>query len=454
MDSPVEVLQAFLNVARPGSVFILQDFHLFLDDPSPHIIRLFKDALEHAKSHQKMMIIIGCRVVLPPEVEKLVTLVEFNLPTTEELAEVVLDPLAESTGVVLTPEARRSLAVAGGGLTSYEFQDALALSYVEAKNEHGKLEFSESVVYREKIQNVKKSGLVEHIESNLNPDDLGGLDVFKEAMGKVRKLFSQEAVNFRLPVPKGCLLVGPPGCGKSLSAKVSAVMLGGIPLFKCDMGKMFAGIVGASEANMRNMIDLVEAMSPCVLWLDEIERGLSGGESSGKTDGGTTDRMIGTLLNWLQEKTKPVYVIATSNDTSQLPAQLLRAGRFDQLWFADLPNEVERVEIWSIMIRRTEGDPAKYDLPMLAAETVGWSGSEIEALWNDARIDAFARSDDPASPEEPHTLEICNLSRFRTPLSKSQSGKIENMRKWAEAQARPATSPLKKSQAKSVRVLN
>jgi SpoVK/Ycf46/Vps4 family AAA+-type ATPase len=227
-------------------------------------------------------------------------------------------------------------------------------------------------------------------------------------------------------------------------------MLGGIPLLKCDMGKMFAGVVGASEENLRKMIDLAEAVAPCVLWIDEIERGLSGGESSGKTDGGTTDRMIGTLLNWMQERTSSVFIFATSNDTSALPAQLLRPGRLDSKWFIDLPNPKEREEIWAIMIRKSGHEPKSCKLGELSAATDGWSGSEIQALWDNSLVNSFANDD----PKTPHTLEVVKLASTLTPISKSAKGKVDVMRKWAAAEARPATSPLKKKRTNAVRSLN
>lgn len=433
---PDEVLQIFINKARPGSVFVLIDVHLYLDDAPPMLIRLLKDAMEHAKMCQKMLIIVGCRTVLPPEIEKLVTLVDFKLPTRDELAETVLDPLAETLGIDLTEDERKALAAAGSGLTSYEFENALALSYIQNKREHGETNFSASIVYREKVQTVKKNGLAEVVETNIEPDHLGGLDLFKDYMSKRGDLFSEEAEKFGIKMPKGVLLVGTPGCGKSLSAKICPVMLGRIPLLRVDMGRMFAGIVGASEQNMRNMLDLAEAVSPCVLWIDEIERALSGGESSGKTDGGTTDRIIGTLLTWMEEKTKPVFVFATGNDITSLPAQLLR--RFDDLWFVDLPNAEEREEIWRIHMGKTGRNPENFDLKLLVEETKDWTGSEIETLWNDSLVEAFATKE----RKDLHSLEICKLAKGRTPLSEGQADKIEHMRKWAEKQARPATTPI------------
>jgi hypothetical protein len=450
MDDPFEVLQLYITKAHKGSVFVLQDFHLFLEDPAPQIVRLLKDALEHGKTSNKMLIIVGCRFVMPPEVEKLITVIDFKLPKADELAEVVLDPLAEQLGIELTPEERKRLSEAGGGLTTYEFQDALALGYVESKNERNELKFCPKAVYRAKVQAIKKSGLLEVVEGVLDLELVGGLDLFKTSMAKQKNLFSQEARDFGVPIPKGVLAVGPPGCGKSLLAKVSNTMLGGIPLLKCDMGKMFAGVVGASEENMRKMIDLAEAVAPCVLWIDEIERGLSGGESSGKTDGGTTDRMIGTLLNWMQERTSSVFIFATSNDTSALPAQLLRPGRLDSKWFIDLPNPKEREEIWAIMIRKSGHEPKSCKLGELSAATDGWSGSEIEALWDNSLVNSFANDD----PKTPHTLEVVKLASTLTPISKSAKGKVDVMRKWAAAEARPATSPLKKKRTNAVRSLN
>lgn len=445
-QDPMEMLELFVSTDRNNAVFIVRDFHLFLEEPVPQIIRLLKDALQHAKNVGKMLIFVGCRTVLPPEIEKLVTVIDYHLPSADELADMVLDPLAETAGVALSTEERRTLAEAGSGLTTFEYQDALALSLVVSKSERGETAFCPDVVYREKVQTIKKSGLLEIVEGDIRPDDLGGLDRFKAWMGKCSRIFSPEAKDYGLPDPKGILLIGVPGAGKSLSAKVSAAMLGGIPLLKMDMGRMFAGVVGASEENMRAALALAEAVSPCVLWIDEIERGLSGGESSGKTDGGTTNRMIGTMLNWMQDKSKPVFIFATGNDVSGLPPQLLRKGRFDKLWFVDLPNATERQEIWSIMVRRKGRNPEDYNLRLLGEATEGWTGAEIEALWEEALLDAFASD----KLDQPKTDQIIHLSKNTTPLSKSSLKQIEQMRKWADQMAEPATTKTTKKTAPSV----
>ena len=208
-----------------------------------------------------------------------------------------------------------------------------------------------TVIAREKAQAVKKNGLLEIIETKESLESIGGLDVLKDWLLKRRNAFGKKARAYGLPVPKGLLIIGIPGTGKSLTAKATASVFG-VPLLRLDAGRIFAGLVGQSEYNLRSVINTAEAIAPCVLWLDEIEKGLSGSKSSGSSDGGTSARVLGTFLAWMQEKTAPVFVVATANDVSQLPPEMLRAGRWDQSFFVDLPNEKEREAIWSIQIAK------------------------------------------------------------------------------------------------------
>jgi len=202
---------------------------------------------------------------------------------------------------------------------------------------------------------VKKSGLLEIIETRESLESIGGLDVMKDWLLKRRNAFTQRAVDYGLPSAKGLLIIGVAGTGKSLSAKVTAKVFG-VPLLKLDAGRLYGGLVGASEANLRSVIQTAEAIAPCVVWLDEIEKGLARSKSSGSTDGGTSARVLGSLLSWMQEKTAPVFVVATANDVSQLPPALLRAGRWDSMFFVDLPQQTEREAIWTIQIRNRKID--------------------------------------------------------------------------------------------------
>ncbi|NDF00329.1 MAG: AAA family ATPase, partial [Verrucomicrobia bacterium] len=308
-------------------------------------------------------------------------------------------------------------------------ENAFALSVVEAGS------VQPALVAREKAQAVKKTGLLEVIEAKESLADIGGLDQLKEWLLQRRPAFSQRARDYGLPVPKGVLIVGLPGTGKSLTAKATAQSLG-VPLLKLDAGRIFAGLVGQSESNLRSVIQTAEAIAPCVLWCEELEKAFSGTKSSGSTDGGTTARVFGAFLTWLQEKTKAVFVVATANDVTQLPPELLRKGRFDELWFVDLPNDRERESIWQLVITRHGRDPEQFDLTQLARITDGYTGSEIEAAFTEALFLAFAQE------REPSDLDIAKVLTEFVPLSKQMAEQINGLRQWAKGRARPATSPV------------
>ena len=289
------------------------------------------------------------------------------------------------------------------------------------------------IVAREKASEVKKGGLLEICPLAASLEDIGGLDVLKAWLLQRRDAFGREAKAYGLPSPKGLLIVGIPGTGKSLTAKATATVFNR-PLLKLDAGRLFAGLVGQSESNLRSVIATVEAIAPCVLWLDEMEKGFAGSRSSGATDGGTASRVFGTFLSWLQDRTAPVFVVATANDVTQLPPELLRKGRFDELFLIDLPNQQEREAIWRIQIAKFRREPEKFDIVQLARATEGLTGSEIEQLFIDSLHEAFSRR------AEPTDLSIAMLLNDLVPLSKLMSEQIDGLRRWAKGRARRATA--------------
>jgi SpoVK/Ycf46/Vps4 family AAA+-type ATPase len=236
--------------------------------------------------------------------------------------------------------------------------------------------------------------------------------------------FTQRARDYGLPVPKGMLVLGVPGTGKSLTAKATASVFG-VPLLKLDAGRLFGGLVGQSEANVRSVIQTAEAISPCVLWIDEIEKGFGGvGGSGGSTDGGTSARVFGTMLNWLQDKTHPVFVVATANDVSKLPPEMLRKGRWDELWFVDLPDTRERTAIWDLVIEKYGRDKTAYDTVVLARASELHTGAEIEAAFVEALHRGFAED------REPTELDLGEVLSESVPLAVSMSESIERLRHW------------------------
>ena len=425
-QDPLDALDAVDELPQ-DSIVALRDIHPFLDDGNPVLVRTFKDVLGRAKAHGKCIVILGCRQVLPEELKRELTVVEFALPEKDALA-CVLNGICQSAQIEMPcGDDLDSVLEAATGLTTTEAENAFALSVVEQQS------ISAIVVGREKASCLKKDGLVEIIELKESMDDIGGLDLLKDWLLRRRDAFTTRALEYGLPTPKGLLMVGVPGCGKSLTAKATASALGR-PLLKLDAGRIFAGLVGESEANLRSVIQVAEAIAPCVLWIDEIEKGFSGGQSSGSTDGGTSGRVFGSFISWMQEKSAPVFVVATANDVTRLPPEMLRKGRWDDLVFVDLPNAVERRAIWRIQIAKHGRDPHGFDLSALVNDSSGYTGAEIEQAFIDALYTAFA------DRREPTVSDVTAELSQAVPLSRLMGEKIQALRKWARGRARLASS--------------
>ncbi|HZS42580.1 MAG TPA: AAA family ATPase, partial [Polyangia bacterium] len=323
-------------------------------------------------------------------------------------------------------EGREQLVDAALGLTKTEAENVLAKSIVRHKT------FHLPTVLSEKKHIIRKSGILEYYEATESLDEIGGLETLKEWLQKRRNAFTQHAREFGLPLPKGILLIGVPGCGKSLTAKAVGAAWQ-MPLLRLDVGKIFGGLVGASEENIRKAIKTAEAIAPAVLWLDEMEKGFSGTGSSNMSDGGTTSRVFGTFVTWLQEKTAPVFVIATANNVHQLPPELLRKGRFDEIFFVDLPSREERKAIYEIHVKKKKRDPAALDLHRLVEASPEFSGSEIEQAVVSALYDAFDANADLS------TDGLIASAREIVPLAVTMKEGIDAMREWAKTRARNAS---------------
>jgi len=424
---PLDVLQTIADHAD-RAVFLLKDYHLFLQDPNPLVLRKLKDVLLDGKTKQKTVVILGCRLVLPPELEREIVVVEFALPGPEDLRHV-LQGIRESARLDEMEVAQQEKVIAAAsGLTTIEAENAFALSFVQGRA------IEPAIVAREKAQAVRKGGLLEIIEPTESLDDIGGLDQLKRWLLTRKDAFSERARQYGLPAPKGLLILGLPGTGKSLTAKATAKVFG-VPLLRLDAGRLFGSLVGQSEGNLRSVLLTAEAIAPAVLWLDEIEKGFAGTKSSGASDGGTSARVFGTFLNWMQEKAAPVFVVATANDVSQLPPELLRKGRFDELFFVDLPSRQEREAIWRLQIAKRGRNAREFDTVQLAKATEGFTGAEIETVFIEAMYGAFEQA------AEPTDLDITLVLTDFVPLSKLMAEQIAGLRQWAKGRARPATSP-------------
>jgi ATP-dependent 26S proteasome regulatory subunit len=426
---PLAALDHIIN-SPDQAIFLLKDLHAFISDVN--VTRRLRDLTIALKNSFKNLVLLSPLLKLPAELEKEVTVVDYGLPSYEELGRL-LDDIIRSVGdrpdvkTDLSPEEREMVLKAAQGLTAMEAENVFAKSIVEKRC------FDVDVVLTEKEQIIRKSGILEYYPLNEGMADVGGLDLLKDWMQKRTVSFSDRARDFGLPEPKGILLLGVQGCGKSLTAKAIGA-LWRLPLLRLDIGKVFAGIVGASEENMRKAIRVAESVAPCILWLDELEKGLSGTQSSGSTDGGTTSRVFSTFLTWLQEKSVPVFVVSTANNVEALPPELLRKGRFDEIFFIDLPSRAEREDIFAIHLRKRKRIPANYNLKLLAEVTPGFSGAEIEQAVVEALYDAFDRGRDVT------TGDIVRAARASVPLSMTMREKIAYLREWAADRARDASS--------------
>ncbi|MDC7220333.1 MAG: AAA family ATPase [Spirochaetales bacterium] len=426
LREPIKALDHILEGDVNG-IFLLKDFHPFLNDPV--VVRKVRDIARELKTTMKNVVMLSPILKVPMDVEKEVTIVDFDLPGKETLGQIIDDITATLTdkGRVWSGGVTREKVVeAALGLTAEEAENVFAKSLVQTGG------FDIPVILSEKEQIIRKSGVLEYYRAHEEMAEVGGLENLKHWLNKRSQAFTKEAREFGLPEPKGILMIGIPGCGKSLTAKAVS-SLWQLPLLRLDVGKVFSSLVGSSEENVRKAIQTAESIAPSILWLDELEKGFSGIGSSGSSDGGTSARVFGTFLTWLQEKTSPVFVVATSNNISQLPPELLRKGRFDEIFFIDLPNREERKEIFRIHLKKRNRDPENYDLEELARLCRGYSGSEIEEVVISALYDAFDKGLDINQP-------ILNEAvGTMIPLSQTMSEEIKNIRNWADLRARKAS---------------
>jgi ATP-dependent 26S proteasome regulatory subunit len=429
--------QAALDYAarvNEAAIVVLKDFHPYMQDAG--VIRRLRDLVSGFKSTYKTLLILSPQLTIPCELEKDVTVLDYDLPGPHELKALFEQIVSASQNgqkfaVDLKPGEKEKLVQAVQGLTMSEAESTFARAIVQ----NGKLDIrAVDVILSEIKQIVRKSRQIEYFEAKDEFGQIGGMENLKDWLTKRGKSFTEEARKFGLPQPKGLLLLGVQGCGKSLTCKAISG-LWKLPLLRLDMGAIFGGLVGQSEENMRRAIKTAEAVAPCILWLDEIEKGLSGTQSSGTSDAGTTARVFSTFLTWLQEKTKPVFVAATANNISMLPPELLRKGRLDEIFFVDLPSLAERKEIFSIHLKRRQRDPAKFGVEALAQQSAGYSGAEIEQIVIEALSEAFTQGREVTDADLAHAL------RALVPLSKTMREEIDHLRQWAATRARPASRP-------------
>ncbi len=435
-------LRALENVDKyeDHAVFVLRDFHPYLADPT--IVRRLRDlcrSFSKTSKYKKHIILLSPIFKAPLELEKDMAVVDFDLPGRAEIQDIVqatLDsvPMKDRASIRLVKDQdlRERVVEAALGLTANEIRSVLSKSLVRTRD------FDIETILNEKKHIIRKSGILEFFESREQWDDIGGLEILKDWLKKRQLAFTQRAREFGLPIPKGILLIGVPGCGKSLTAKAVS-SLWQMPLLRLDVGKVFSSLVGSSEENIRRAIRTAEAVAPSILWLDELEKGFSGTKSSGESDAGTTARVFASFITWLQEKQSQVFVIATANDVSLLPPELLRKGRFDEIFFVDLPSPRERAEIVRIQIEKlnrrstVHRDPTNFDVERIVASTQGFSGAEVEQAIISALYDAFEAKEDLT------TERIIKSASEMIPLAYTMKENIDAMREWASSRARRAS---------------
>jgi SpoVK/Ycf46/Vps4 family AAA+-type ATPase len=414
----IEFLTDFYD-KEEENYLILKDIHFHLENSQ--VIALLK-AIALKRSHPKQenfettIFIVCSKLMIPLELEHLITVFDFPLLSKEEIIPIINGFIKDNEAKNADQKIVEELALSCKGLSEFEINQILYLAY----QNDGEINLDDKkIIIQEKEQIIKKSGILEILNFKENVDDISGLENLKKWLRKKAKIFKNldKAIEYGVDTPKGIMLVGMPGCGKSLVAKATARLFE-VPLLRLDIGKLLGKYIGESEENLRQAIKIAEAVSPCILWIDEIEKAFAGvGETGGGGD--VTTRLFGNFLTWLQEKENTVFVVATANDISKFPPEFLRKGRFDELFSVSFPNEEERKNIFKIHLIKRRKWSNKIDLSILAKQTDKFSGADIEAVVKESVENAFI--DDKNFIE---TNDIMAVIKTTQPLSKSFEDKI------------------------------
>lgn len=434
---------SFIEKCDNDAIFIMKDMHVYLGVPgkpaSTDLIRKMRDLIPimHDSIARKNVVFLSPQLVIPKDMEKEISVFDFPLPNVTEIIDMINNIISENAldPNCATYEEKERLAKSALGLTLQEAENAFSRAIVANRG----LDIEAlRIIFDEKNQVIKKTGILEFVKSDLTIDDIGGLENLKKWLIKRNNSWLDSARKYNIPTPKGVLITGIPGCGKSLTAKAMSTIWN-LPLLKLDMGKIFSGIIGSSEENMRRAIKTAEAVAPSILWVDEIEKGMGG--SNGNGDSGTSTRVFGTFLTWMQEKTAPVFVVATANNIATLPPELLRKGRFDEIFFVDLPTALERKKIFEVHLnKRVKNSKVGQDvhidnelLTRLSQLTSGFVGAEIEQVVISALYEAFFQQRNLKEDDLIYAI------KGTVPLSITQKEQIIALRRWANVRAVSAT---------------
>ena len=418
--NPLQALEFLEKMpAKVGGIFILRDFQRFLEDIS--ISRKLRNLARGLKSQPKNIVIVSSQVEIPPELTEVLTVIDFPLPTAKEI-KTEIQRLVLATGQTLTDKLLNEIVRSAQGLSLERIRRVLTRAIAT----HGKIEPEDvELILEEKRQSIRQTQILDFYPATEQISDIGGLDNLKDWLVRRGGSFSEQARAYGLPNPRGLLLAGIQGTGKSLTAKAIAHNWH-LPLLRLDVGRLFAGLVGESESRTRQMINLAEALAPCILWIDEIDKAFAGGTSQG--DSGTTSRVFGTFITWLAEKQSPVFVVATANNIQTLPPEMLRKGRFDEIFFVGLPSQEEREAIFEVHLGKLRPHNLKnYDLKRLAYETPEFSGAEIEQTLIEAMHIGFSQNRDFT------TDDILEAASQTIPLAKTAQEQIQFLHNWAAA---------------------
>jgi len=417
-------------------LFILKDFHPYFQDPS--VRRAFRNVIGRLKSKGTTVLFVTPLYAIPEELIKDVQVLDFALPGDEGLRDRLLfvQRGVEATKAAgshhdfsISPEIMAKAIEAAKGLTDSEAENAYTLAIVGSKKFDRT--FVDSV-FTEKVAHLKKSGLLTYLEPDVTFDEVGGLEGLKAWIRQRGQAYLPAARKYGLPYPRGVLLCGVPGSGKTLLAKATSAELG-LPAFQLDIGSLFGKLVGETEQNFRRVIQAVDGIGSCILYIDEIEKSLNRSAVSGQGDTGTSSRSFGTLLTWLSEHKTPVFVIGTSNNFTILPPEMIRKGRFDELFWLDLPSEADRASIFRVLLKRYGREPGKFNLKHLAKESRGFTGAEIEQVIVSVMFKCFSDGQ-----REFSDADLIQEIQGTTPQSKTNEADIVRMRAEAEGKLRMA----------------
>lgn len=420
------------------NVFILKDAHNTFSAPlkGPLYVRAFKNVVPFLKAKRNCVLFVSPVVKIPVELQKDIQMVDYDLPDEKAITaklDIIFDAVnRDKKGkdkLELPVEIKEGAIEAAKGMTETEVENAFALAIVE--NRSFSAPYVKSV-FREKIQQVKKSGLLNFVESDINFDKVGGLGGVKAWIKQRKRAFSKEARAYGLPFPKGLGLAGIAGCGKTLISKGIANEFG-FPLYQLDLGGLFSKYVGETENNFIQMTKTVDSIGRCVLLIDEIEKYLNSGATSGAGDSGTSSRSFATFLSWLNDRTNPAFIVYTSNNHLILPIELIRPGRFDTLFWVDLPNVDERKDILNVVIKKFGRDAKNFDIPSLVAASDKFTGAEIDNAFKDAMFASFSEN------KEINNSYVLKEFNSVVPQSITNETAITKMRDAVEGRLRLAT---------------